>query len=446
MCDFLCNIIPDIFGIIFRAGKNIFANSAILNVVANLGNKMYILLGAYFALIVVVPHDYWNNVFAFGAAVILFLIFCFNSAKNKKRLRVDKIGFFLPVFVLAVVYAFISSISPSLSFRFLIFYVTAIIAVLLIVSEADNAKKLTAMISIVLASVTFAGIYACIQRISGVKVVENQVDLSLELNKNMPGRVYGTFGNPNNFAELLVLTIPFFIAVFLNSKTAKGKIAAFIGVLPALVAIAMTYSRSGWIGLVIAMLIFVTFKNWRVLPLVIIIGLLMLPILPQSIMNRILTIGNLEDSSTSYRFLIFESFSGMLKDVWARGIGLGSDVIFLAVKSYKQLVNGHYPVHAHNNYIQLLAEMGVVGILSYLAMMFNTIKSGCKLAARGNLPTEYKNYAIAGISALAGLMVISVAEYTWFYPRVMFMFWMVLAITIASYSAGKNAQYCISEE
>ncbi len=438
--DFIVNLIPNVFKAVYKAGGRLFSESLILSGLGFLGDKLYILLGLFFAVMIVAPHGVWNNAYAFIGMMLMLFLFAFLSARSGKKLRADKTGPFLPIFLAVAAYSFISSIDVSQSVRFMLFYVTAALTVILVVSSADTEKRLTILITAVLAAVTIAGLYGCYQRVIGVEVVENQVDLTLDLNKDMPGRVYSSFDNPNNFAELLVLTIPFFIAMFLNAKTGKGKLLSIIGVLPAILAIGMTYSRSSWIGLVLAILVFVAFKNWRVLPIVIILGLLAIPILPQSILNRILTIGNLKDSSTSYRFLIFALFFDMLRDVWVKGIGLGSDVVFIAVESYKQLVNGHYPVHAHNNYIQIVAEMGVLGLISYLALIFNTLKRGIKSAAGRYLPKTMKNFVIAGISSMVGILVIGIVEYTWFYPRVMFVFWLVFAFTVAAFRMGNNIE------
>jgi hypothetical protein len=34
----------------------------------------------------------------------------------------------------------------------------------------------------------------------------------------------------------------------------------------------------------------------------------------------------------------------------------------------------------------------------------------------------------AAVSALCGILVISLAEYTWFYPRNMFLFWFLFGV------------------
>ncbi len=46
---------------------------------------------------------------------------------------------------------------------------------------------------------------------------------------------------------------------------------------------------------------------------------------------------------------------------------------------------------------------------------------------------KYLKYTIiAGISSLAGILVVGVAEYVWYYPRVMVIFWVVVGLLLAA--------------
>ena len=56
-----------------------------------------------------------------------------------------------------------------------------------------------------------------------------------------------------------------------------------------------------------------------------IVGLIAVPfVLPSSIMNRLTSIGNTGDSSTSYRISIWKGAIDMIKDYWYRPIGQGA--------------------------------------------------------------------------------------------------------------------------
>ena len=69
----------------------------------------------------------------------------------------------------------------------------------------------------------------------------------------------------------------------------------------------MTYSRASYIGLVFALVVFVFLWNRKLIPGLLLLGICSLPVLPDTIFNRILTIFNLEDTSTSSRFPLYQA-------------------------------------------------------------------------------------------------------------------------------------------
>ncbi len=428
--DKVLNFVPDRLNSVWKKDKGILKNSFVVAGFAYLGDHIYMVVAAFFGVMIVTPHELWNNAYAFiFMAGCLFLVWM-SYMRSARRMLMSGISPYMPMMALIVLYAFITSYNIGDSVRFLLFHVTSMLIVLIIVNSIGTARQFYRFMLFILAAVTVAGMYGCYQSIVGVEIIENQVDLSLELNATMPGRIYSTFDNPNNFAELLALTIPFYFAMILNSRTFRMKFWLTAALIPPVIAIAATYSRSSWIGLSVALLVFVTILDKRILPVVILGGIAALPLLPQSIINRILTIGNLQDSSTSYRFRIYEAFFKMLKDYWLVGVGLGSDAVYDVIKTYPQMSNGYYPLHAHNNYVQLCGEMGILGSVGFLAVVINSIKHG--IHSLKGASREMKHFVAAGVSALVGILVVSIAEYTWYYPRIMFMFWLIVAMIWAA--------------
>ncbi len=434
---------PGTFCQFLRRKTEKYGDSWVFGLLGFIGRHFALFGGLFFAGMILLFNSYWNNLYAVLAMALFLVLLYIGAARQQGRsIHTAAAGPYLPLYVLFVLYAFISSPDVGESVRFLLFQLTGVLIVYLLASSLRQLKELRTFVYILLAAVTLAGLYGCYQRFLGVEPDDSLVDMTLDLNKNMPGRVYSTFGNPNNFAELLVLVIPLYLAVILNEKRKGIKLLALLCTLPPLIAMGMTYSRSGWIGLVLAVLLFVALENWRLLPVILLLGLLALPFLPASIYNRILSIGALEDSSTSYRFHIYREFFLLLRDKWLTGVGLGSDVVYDAIKTYPQMANGYYPVHAHNNYVQIWAEMGILGLFSYLALVLNSLKRGIKAVCARRLPTEATHYTAALAGSLLGILVISIAEYTWFYPRVMFMFWAVIGLLASCVSLGRKEASC----
>ena len=127
--------------------------------------------------------------------------------------------------------------------------------------------------------------------------------------------------------ELLVMLIPLDLGILLSAKTVRGRFWSFVALIPCVAAIGFTYSRSGWIGLALAVCVFIALENWRLVPVMLVLGVCAIPFLPETIYNRILTIGNMKDSSTSYRFAIYDASADLMRDHWYKGVGLGSDCL-----------------------------------------------------------------------------------------------------------------------
>lgn len=398
-----------------------------------LGRRTWAMLALLFALMLVVPHAQWNNLYGFLGIVLITLLFFLAAAGRRgtgRRLDGEGFSFYFAVYALLLLLGLVCSMHFGLSLRFFLFHLTCLLTVLLLSSAVSTRRQLKCLLGILLVGLTLCALYGCYQRMVGVEVVASQVDYTLELNQGIPGRVYSFFDNPNNFAEILVMLMPLYLAFFCLVKGWRKGIV-LLCMVPALWAMMQTYSRSGWIGLALAALVFLAFQNWRLIPACALAVLVALPFLPQTVLNRILSIGNSNDSSTLYRFQIYDTLWPMFRDFWASGVGLGSDTVKEVIQTYPtKLLNGAYPIHSHNTYLQLWLEAGILAPIAYLGGTFYQIKQGVR--GMKHCSKELKYIISAAIGGLVGVMVIALAEYTWFYPRVMFLFWLLLGILMVA--------------
>lgn len=447
--SFSCRIFTAILNIpvaivqwIYGKGKALFDGSVFFRLGSALGGASFLFVGLSVLLMLIVPHASWNNAYTLLCMYGVFMLFLVGCAQRRRwRLELDTLGPYFTVFAGFVMYGYFASLGTSfengvrygllnsLSWRFFVFYVIAFLLVLFAVSAVHKTADLQLMVAIAVAGLTVAALYGCYQGLVGVPVVASQQDLTL--NADMPGRVYAYFDNPNNFAEILVMLMPFLLALLLNAKTWRGKVLAVLAMIPCVGSIGFTYSRSGWIGLAIALVVFLVMLNWRFLPLLVVLGVAAVPFLPESIMNRILTIGNMEDTSTQYRFSIYTNTGYLLRDYGVGGVGLGTDVMRQVFRVYPTMFDGNYPIHTHNNYLQMLGELGVFGAVSYVALVLSQVKRGVKAFYAGT-DRAVKNLLAAAVGSFCGILVIGVAEYTWFYPRNMFIWWFLFAVITAS--------------
>ncbi|MBQ8541705.1 MAG: O-antigen ligase family protein [Clostridia bacterium] len=418
--------------------RRIFKNSFTLYLFDLLSEKGFLAIDTYLALFIglmfVAPHNLWNNLYAFLGAMG-FLCWCVMSiASGKvKAKNINKVPVSIIVFCGAIVISTVSAYVISDALRIALFLIASVIFAYCVYASIDTREKLVRFLKIVLFFVTLTALYGIAQRIMGVEVDLEFVDITA--NEGMPGRVYSTFSNPNNFAQLLVLFMPFMVPVFLSVKSKLEKLLVAGGFCVCLGALAMTYSRSGWVGFAISAVVFVCIYDKRLLVPFGLLVIAAIPFLPDTIMNRIFTIGSMEDSSNSYRLYIWDSCVRMIKDYGLKGLGLGPSSFRAVYPGYASPVAVTAP-HSHMLYMEIVLEMGVLGALSFFAYMIAAIK---KAAGSMRVMTkELKCYATAGISALSGIAFVCCAEYIWFYPRVMFAFWIVPGLLMAMARIAKN--------
>lgn len=112
-----------------------------------------------------------------------------------------------------------------------------------------------------------------------------------------------------------------------------------------------------------------------------------------------------------------------------QGIGLGPSSFSIVYPPFAEARAAVAP-HSHMLYLEILVEMGVVGLVSFVWFVCALVRRSGAAVHRAVQP-EVKNMLIAGVSALSGIAFISMVEYVWFYPRVMFTFFVAAGLTMA---------------
>ncbi len=435
----------NLFKNIYRNNEEIFKGSVFFRMLSLLVHRFEIILGLSLLVTLIVPHERWSNIYSTAIALaLLFLLFVCTIIKKNSYFNLKALDFSLVLFIVIMALSWVTSISRSSSLRFLIMNMTCFLFVFIIVSSLKNEKSLGTFIEIVLVGTTVISLYGLYQFFSDSVRFDPSLT-SVYLNEGMPGRVYATVFNPNNFAEILVIMLPFYGAVIFNARTFVKKAAFLVMALPTLAVLFCTGSRSGWIAFAVFVFVYTFLKNKRLLPFMLIAGMVAVPFLPQHIYRRIQTLFNLsKDTSAQYRLKIIQTSWPMLKDYILTGVGLGTDVFMDVVAKYKQYAS-KVPVHTHVMYMQIWVEMGLMGILSFVWFVFRTIKSSViHILEKANL--YYTNVLIAGVSSLLGILTMAGVEYVWYYPRVMLFFWVDAAIVLAALSTLKVRNHRLSEE
>lgn len=395
-------------------------------------------IGVYSAIgaMAIIPHALWNNLYGVAIIFVTFISYVIFAARNGNKLNLKQFDVAFVVFMITVVLGFVTSVIPRDSAKVFLFFVTAFLFTILIMQMVNNKKELQRILITMLILASITSLYGIWQAVTGVEIDLAQVDINI--NQGMPGRIFSTMENSNNFAQYLLLVIPIGISLVFTARGWLRKlIFAGLTLLP-IMCLGLTYSRSGWIGFVLALGILLVLKNWKLIPLYIAMGCVAFVLLPQSILNRIYTIGNLRDTSVSYRLYIWSGAIRMLKDHWVNGIGIGPEVFSVVYSNYRD-IRVTNATHAHMLLLELWLELGIAGLLSFVWMLGR----GTKKALRSiflKQDSYLNNILIALIASIAGIMGAGVFEYAWFYPRIFFFFWVIIGLMFSTLNISQQSK------
>ena len=194
-------------------------------------------------------------------------------------------------------------------------------------------------------------------------------------------------------------------------------------------ALILTFSRGCWLGLIAAAAIFITFAAGKLWGLALIALPILPAILPESIINRFTSIGDMKDSSTSYRVYIWMGTLAMIRDFWVSGIGMGSEAFTEIYPFYSY--SGIVAPHSHNLFLQIIVESGVGGIAVFLLILIMFLKkmmTGWQYGGKSNPASVMITALSAGV---CGFLLQGMFDNCFYNYRVLLVFWCVIGMAAA---------------
>ncbi len=252
------------------------------------------------------------------------------------------------------------------------------------------------------------------------------------------GYASGLTQNPNDMALMLNLILPLCFALALG---ARGRLArlllAGISLLIVLAVIA-TFSRAGFltlafIGVCYAWL--VRHRPQRIwIPVVLLLGALALPLVPDSYFDRISTIVTIEDDQTNSAQTRLSDMKVATEVAFSRPVvGSGIGMSALALNEAR----GERWLDVHNVYLQVAVDLGLPGLLLYVLLMWRCLRvTGDVIHGRSGHAAEPRQLVLLAEALRVSLLAFAVSAM--FYPVAYhFYFFFFAGLAIA---AGKLAR------
>jgi len=239
-------------------------------------------------------------------------------------------------------------------------------------------------------------------------------------------RAQSTLRGPNPLGAYLSLVIVILIGLFYRLR--KYRFVLGFLITASAVLLFFTYSRSAWIGLIVstAVWIFLTVKNQRLLRfmtygavagfIVVLVGIFMFRN-NDYVQNTIFHTDETSQASASTNEVRNQAIRQGLKDVVRHplGQGLGS--------AGPASARGNNPKIAENYYIQVAQEVGVIGLLIYVAI---TVLVGVELYRK-----RQQLLAQVLLASLIGISVINLFSHAWMDDTLSMLWWGLAGIALA---------------
>ncbi|MBI3754041.1 MAG: tetratricopeptide repeat protein [Deltaproteobacteria bacterium] len=252
------------------------------------------------------------------------------------------------------------------------------------------------------------------------------------------GRAQAAFVTPNSFAGYLLLTMPVLMWLYLAAK--RNAIIFFLLNMLAFAALLATGTGGRWILLAAAvgtaLLLFWLFASPARKRLVLLaIGFLaVLLIFFAPIGNGKVSLSPKPaelSGSTQDRLNIWRSTWEVIQGHPIRGVGFWSfHTIYSKYKNQIYQNVEHY--FSHNDYLQLWAELGLIGVGVFLILIYLYFREGfrCLKVGAGLKPAPTDRIMLLSTMIGAFLMLIhTISDFDLYIPAVLFIFWGYIAYT-----------------
>ena len=395
-------------------------------------SQWFLLLGTEAMLCV--PHGAWNNLCAVLFALAALLVYWFDCATRKKTpWNAGNLGAAVLGFLLMTVLCTLWANNKAGNLRVALFFWTGFLLAYLAAAQfrrRDERRTAAAVLYVTLLAVSVYGLW---NYLTGAEASDVPID------GEMYRRLGATLEHGINCGEFLAMALPIALVWALTAPTKARRIALTVPLLLPCAAILLTYARTGWIMLALALFLLLWYKKKILLLPAAALGIGALFLLPESVQARFLSMLDFSNASASGRFVLWGECLALWKDKWLSGIGLGPENFYAAYAPYATGLLDFQPPHSNMLYLEMFLSTGILGGVLFCGFFFG-IFVRLRRAVRAK-PEKRDRWEVQALTAsLAGAALGGIPEYIWFYPRILFFWCALFGMAIAASGDNRTGQ------
>ncbi len=263
-------------------------------------------------------------------------------------------------------------------------------------------------------------------------------------------RVAATLSHPNEAAMFLELALPLLIALAWTTSPPWRTLWS-LAALATLLAVALTFSRAGLVATLTALGVLVLLASRHrahtqllllgvvclALPLAFVWGFVMDPGLDHRL------VAGLEESSVHQpaRTVFWAAAVTMLRDHPL--LGVGPDNFRWLFATYADVADNNLGIHAHNQYLESLADTGILGFASFSWLMSALVIAAVRRVRRA--ASDWPWHAALLASLTAWLVHALLDDFERFWPTSV-AFWLVVGLILCHPLAGRTADQRLNSQ
>jgi O-antigen ligase len=249
---------------------------------------------------------------------------------------------------------------------------------------------------------------------------------------NLGQRPQGTLGHYMTYSGLLMLVIGAALARILFGNRERLWPAL---VLPALiVAVALTFTRSAWVGACVAVALLLSLKDFRLLAVLPVIAAGFFALAPARVTTRFASMFDLKDPTNRDRVAMLREGRHMIRDYPV--FGVGPNMVQVRYPEYRD-PDAVQPVnpHLHNVPVQIAAERGLPALAAWLGFIVLLLVDLARRFRAG----DHRALAAAALAAVTSMLAAGMFEYNFGDSEFLILFLILATLPFAAAKPGQTA-------
>jgi len=381
------------------------------------------LIGAFLILFV-----FWSPISITGAqtAVSFALLFWLVRMFMKKKFHLARnplnipIAAFLAVAAIGVIMAvdFKHSLKGYMTLGWIsIFFLT--------INNVKDVTRFKKLIRLLILFTTIAGAYAIFQHFTRTDFFGNIKHLNLAF-----ARSPGFFNSPMTFGNYVLLLLPVVIGMSSYARLGKERWVLLASGLIILAAIIFTYTRGVWLGL-IGGLIFMAILRSKKMLLFVLIGILVcslsVVVFPSLGLARRVMETFKSGRPVGDRIYLLDGGLRIIRDYPITGVGWeGFRKVY---PRYKSPEAGTVGCNAHNNFIDVAVDSGLLGLGIFIWLLLTIYKVGFQIFKRLD-DGYFKGIAWGFLGSFTAFLIAGLSQYNFGDSEVVMLFYFLLGMVM----------------